>query len=513
MKQVNKIAYDSYLSKIRFYKSNGSAIDYNETPEQKQARIARAKRDFAFFCEYYLASYMTDPDTGKIIKSAPFHIDIANKVKRNKRIKAWLKWGRAQAKSVIADVMIPLWLWIQDDIHYMVVIGNNFDKAQILQADLRAEFDGNPRLIHDFGEQKTIGDWEKGYFKTRNGFVSKAIGMGQDVRGLRMKNIRPDYIVADDLEDKDTVRNPKKQDELANWLLTSVLPTMDGNRARFLIANNYFTPRMIASVLIELRPNWTVHQVDAYDSVTYEPAWKSKYTAEYWQEVEKEIGRIAALAEYCNRPHKEGKIFKSDMIVWQKSYPRLNQFHHIVGHWDVAYSGKNDYNAVRVWGVYDGKFYYIASFVRQSKMAPAVQWMCDFQKSLPKTVTVHWQFESQFWNDAVRQVIEEVQAKNGVNLNIRKVDVQRKKKYDRILRLHPYFQNRKIIYPAKMKSDPDTQEGLEQLYGIEPGYKTHDDAPDADEQAISVLEKYIRKQRGSLLSGNYKQNNSRRWFS
>ena len=40
---------------------------------------------------------------------------------------------------------------------------------------------------------------------------------------------------------------------------------------------------------------------------------------------------------------------------------------------------------------------------------------------------------------------------------------------------------------GRLKGDSDTQVALAQLKGIEPGYSTHDDAPDADEQAISVL--------------------------
>ena len=512
MNKKNKIAFENYQAKLTQFKT-GSGISIDETKEEQTARINRAKRDFAYFVEYYLSHYITDPDTNKIVKSADFHIYIANKVKREKRIKAILRWGRAQAKSVIADVFIPLWLWINDDIKYMVIIGNNYDKAEILQADLQSEFAGNPKISHDFGEQRIIGSWEKGYFSTKSGFVCKAIGMGQDVRGLRMKNLRPDYIVADDLEDKDTLRNPKKQDEIANWILSSVLPTMDGSRARFILANNLFAPRMIQTVLEELRPNWTIHTINAYNPSTYEPRWKEKYTADYWITVEEEIGRIAALSEYCNKPHKEGKIFKKEHIIWLKEFPKLNQFKAIVAHWDVAYSGKNDYNAVRIWGLYNNKFYYIKSFVRQTKMKEPVQWMCDVEKELPKTVSIHWQFESQFWNDAVLDTIKLVEEKNDIQLNLSKIDTPKTKKYERIVKMEPYYQNRRIFYSAKMKGDPDTQEGNEQLFSIEPGYRTHDDAPDADEQCIRYLEQFIRRSNTNIRTGSYKKQNSRKWYS
>ncbi|OQY03197.1 MAG: hypothetical protein B6I20_05615 [Bacteroidetes bacterium 4572_117] len=510
MKRASKIIADGYLKHLQDVRE-GKTVNPLETPKEQKERVDRAKVDFAFFVKYYLFHYAVGQESTKLIESAAFQIYIAKKVKKEKRIKAILRWGRAQAKSVIADVFIPLWLWINDDIRYMVIIGNNEDKAKILQSDLQAEFTANHRLQHDFGEQKINGSWEKGYFITKNGFVCKAIGSGQDVRGLRMQNRRPDYIVADDLEDKDTLKNPKRQDEIANWLLTAVIPTMDGHRARFIMANNLFAPRMIQTVLETLMPSIFIHRVDAYDTATYEPAWKAKYNKEYWKDIETEIGKLSALAEYCNQPHIEGKVFKKEQINFLKKYPKLNHFKVIVGHWDIAYAGTKtgDYNAVRVWGLKESSFYYIQSFVRQTKMKEALLWMSYVQKNLPGSVIIHWRFESQFWNGAVRDAIEEVEKETGVKLNLVKVDTPKGKKYDRMMRTQVYYQNGRINYPEKMLGDNDTQTGLQQLYGVEPGYRTHDDAPDADEQAIAYLEKHIRRGGSGPRSGKMNKNKKR----
>lgn len=507
-----KAARERFKARYERYK-NGAISNLNETAEEKAARIERGKKNFKFFVEYYFAEYCTNED-GSVIETPDFHIDFANKIKRDRSIKAIQRWARAHAKSVVSDLLLPMWLWVNDDIYYMVQIGNNEDKAKILIADLQAAF-MNPRIVYDFGIQKTYGTWEKGYFKTQNGFVCKAFGMGQDVRGLRLKSRRPDYIVADDLEDKDTLRNPKKQDEVANWLLTSVIPTMDGNRRRFIMAGNLFAPRMIQTVLEELRPGWWVHRIDAYNPTTYEPRWKAKYSADYWREMElgdNGIGILASRAEYCNQPHKEGKIFKEAQIQWGER-PRLNQFKVITAHWDIAYAGNknSDYNAVRVWGLYNPaktpdvvQFWYITSFVRQTVMKEAVLWMCEYQKQLPQSVKIHWRFEAQFWNDEVKRIIKEGEEEKNVKLHLVKIDTPRGKKYDRILELQPYFQNARIFWDKTKKADNDTIEGLEQLYSIEPNYRTHDDAPDADHQAIKYNETHISKGNNMIRSGKYK---------
>ena len=509
MKRIDKIAKEQYQAKLELIKS-GANFNPAESPAEQKARIERAKTDFAYFVECYLPHYITDSETETLIKSPLFHISFAKKVKREKRIKAIMRWARAHAKSVLADLFIPLWLWINNDINYVVLIGNNEDKAKILLSDLQAEFAANELLKHDFGTQHKSGSWEKGYFITKNGFIAKAIGMGQDVRGLRMKSKRPDYIVADDLEDKDTIKSPKRQDEIAEWILTAVIPTMDGTRARFIVANNLFAPRMIQTVIEEKTENWYISRIDAYNPLTYEPVWKEKYTAQYWKDIEKDIGIIAANAEYNNTPHIEGKIFKEEQIQWAK-LPRLNQFIAIVGHWDVAYAGNqsSDYNAVRVWGLHNINFWYIDSFVKQTKMKDALRWMCEFQINLPKTVKVYWFYEAQFWNDEVQRTIEETEKEYKTNLYITKISVPKVKKYDRIIELQPYYQNGRIYYNKNKKAHTDTQIGLQQLYGIEPGYRTHDDAPDADREAIRYLERFIRTRSFKPRQGKITKNTKR----
>ena len=48
-------------------------------------------------------------------------------------------------------------------------------------------------------------------------------------------------------------------------------------------------------------------------------------------------------------------------------------------------------------------------------------------------------------------------------------------------------------YNEKMKDDPDMLAGIEQTLSIEKGSRAHDDAPDADEGAIYILQKHTRK--------------------
>lgn len=457
-----------------------TGISLSETPKQKTERIEKAKKDYAFFKSYYLPHY-ADAET------PDFQIHLANHVKKNKRVQVLVRWGRGLAKSVECVISIPLWLWINGETIYQLTIGNNEDKAKILLGDLQAEFEANQRLIADFGHQVTAGSWVNGHFVCKERFIGKAIGMGQDARGLRQGAQRPNYIVADDLEDKDTLKNPKRQDEVAKWIETAILPTMDGPVRRYLHPNNNFAPRTIQEQLRLRHPSWKLHQVDAC-SLDHErtPTWYQKYPPNYYKELEEDLGSIALDSEYNNKPFVEGSIFTDDMIQWAKP-PRWDHFDFIVGRWDPAYSGKNDYNAVRVWGLHKYHFWLMKSFVQQCKMAAAIRFMYLLEKQIPKGVIIHWRVESQFWNDPLKEALKEVEKEFGYQLNIVVTDSPKGKKLDRILRMHPYYQFGRIFWSDKEKANNDTQVGLAQLKGMEPGYKCHDDAPDADEQAINDL--------------------------
>jgi phage terminase large subunit-like protein len=498
MRREDKIALEQYLAKLDFIEKSGH-VNHNESPEQKRARIARAKADYKFCTEYYFPHFATSgtPD---------FHVSLANKIKRDPLYKGLVRWGRGLAKSVVCGVTEQFWLWLNGQNNFLVLIGQNDDKARLLLSDLQAEFECNPQIINDFGEQKKFGSWEDGYFVTKSGFIGKSLGMGQSPRGLRERSQRPTTIVADDLDTKEINKNPARMREMAKWLLRDVLPTMDGPLRRFMFANTYHAPLTIGEILRLERPNWDVDRVDAYDPVTKLPIWHQKYSPDYYKVWEEEIGVLAALAEFNNTPHTEGSIFKQEQEQWidYPVYPALNHMRAIAGHWDIAYAGTatSDYNAVRVWGTKDKNFYHVSSFVRQCKMKEALQWMSWKQKEMPSSVTIHWRFEAQFWNDEVYRCIREVENFTKVNLNLVKVEGPKQKKYDRILKLQPYYQNRRVYFNKKDKGNQDLIVGQNQLYGIEPGYKGHDDAPDADQQCYEYLEKFNRADSGpSIILG------------
>src|SRR5690606_20142403 len=155
MKRQDKIALERYLKRLELSRSAGVRNPF-ESKKEKHAAIELAKKDFAFMVQRYFPHYASAP-------TPDFHLKFVNKVAKNPIFKGMCVWGRASAKSVVNDILLPFWLWMRGEPVYLVIIGNNADRAKQLLEDIRAEFEANPQIINDFGEQHNPGNWEEGF--------------------------------------------------------------------------------------------------------------------------------------------------------------------------------------------------------------------------------------------------------------------------------------------------------------------------------------------------------------
>jgi len=494
---------EDFEKKVKKLQKHKGFINPYESKEEQQARIKRAKEDFQFFCSYYL-------DQGKGGKLADFHIRAAEQCKADKNYTVWRKWGRGLMKSGLTNFKETLWLWINDEIHYTVIIHKEADKAAKWVNRLRANFTANERLIHDFGEQYNMGEWTKDSFVTKNGYICEAMGMDEEARGMNINDQRPDHLIFDDWEDKKTLKNPSRQDDYAHWAKTSVALTAGADGMRIIIPQNHFHPRLIAGLITGENDNWEseeisqfesfvthpdsdwiIHRVDAYNPTTYEVAWDF-YKPAYYIRMERKVGDIEAIAEYNNKPFMKGKTFKEEMIQWEE-IPDLATLDTIVGFWDVAPTSNegSDCNAARVWGNLKRDKYLIDCFVDQAEIYDVVWWIAEFIMSLPKGIEVEFYLEKQFWDMHITQTIEEVEKELGIVLNIGIYERSTQNKNQRIKMMHPQYQRGRIYWNAKKKNNRHFVRGKMQFLGFDPSKSNNeDDALDADKYAWDIMEEY-----------------------
>ncbi len=479
----------------------------NETPAQKNKRIARLQKDYAAFCEYYFPHFLTlrDQTSGEVLRTvhnAPFHNAAALKVKNTPNLKAVFKWPRGHAKSTHFDIFLPLWLIFQPKrlINFMVVVGKSEDSAKRLLSDIQAELEFNQRIIADFGGQKNLGHWQEGEFTSQSGVNFLACGRGQSPRGLRERESRPDYIVIDDLDDDELCRNEKRVKELTDWVKEALFGALDVGRGRFIMVGNLISK---TSVLANIAASRGVH-VSEIKAVGKdgEPVWKEKWTKEEAQDYADFVGYRAWQKEMMHNPIKDGTIFRHEWIRYKKVLP-LHKYEMLVCYTDPSFKSttSNDYKASRLWGKIGNELHLIDCYVRQDTVSGMVRWLYNLFESIPENVAVRFFMEANFMQDIILDEFTTEGNIRGYQLPILPDKRKKPEKIQRIEAISPLWERGFIYYNEALKDNPDMVVGIEQTLALERGSRVHDDAPDADEGAIWYLQRDTRQQQSKPMFG------------
>lgn len=472
---------------------NETTVNLSESEADRLARIARARKDYAFFVNYYFPHYTDDSKTGKHTDSAPFHISAARTIRENRNLKAVFKWARGHAKSTHMDIMVPLWLKCQKEreINVMVLIGKSQDNANTLLGDIQAELQYNKRYIHDFGQQYNAGSWEEGRFVTADGCAFFALGRGQSPRGIRYRSNRPDYIVIDDLDDDELCENEARVSRLTNWVKEALFGALDGGRGRFIMVGNLISKNSVLARIAGTE-GVVVSQVDALDRKG-NVAWPAKWTREEIRAQEMFMGYRSFQKEMMNNPITEGAVFRNDWIQWQKILP-LRDYDHLVAYCDPSFKGTtaSDYKAIKLWGKIGTELHHLDAFVRQCSVAEMVRWFYDLHERIPEGVVCDYYIEANFLQDILLDEFTCEGNLRGYQLPIRADYRKKPDKFQRIEAVSPLWERGFVFYNAAKMNDKDMLTGLDQLLAFEKGSRAHDDAPDADEGAIYILQKRTR---------------------
>lgn len=471
-----------------------TAVNINETQAQRLARIRHLRTDYAAFVDYYFPHWTVNPETGEATPCAPFHVSAANKILKDRNLKAAFQWHRGAAKSTNMDVFVPMWLMAQEhrEINVMVLVGKSEDNAKTLLGDIQAELQYNQRYIHDFGEQYNVGTWEEGEFVTRSEVAFFARGRGQSPRGLRYRSHRPDYVVIDDLDDDELVESPARVTKLFDWVRSALFGTLDGGRGRFIMVGNLIAKNSVLAKWCDIK---SVHvtKVNIYDNKGG-ISWASKWTPQEVKDIENVVGYRAFQKEYMNNPIIEGAIFRNEWIRWGKR-PAWSKFSEIVLYIDPSFKGsiKNDYKAAKLWGKAGTTLYHLRAFVRQSSVAEMVRWCYDlYEWAREQGISVRWYMEANFMQDTILDEFRREGELRGYQLPITGDKRKKPDKFQRVEAISPLWERGFVVYDETQKDDPDMLAGIDQTLAFEKGMRGHDDAPDADEGAIWVLQRDTR---------------------
>lgn len=358
---------------------------------------------------------------------------------------------RGSAKSSLAeeDIVIAALYRVFKNI---LIIGASEGRAAERLASVGYELSMNENILELFGVQKG-STWSQTKLVTTGGVCIQAMGRDQDIRGIKYLDHRPDFILVDDFEDKDSVQTPDGRAKTLRWFLAELMPACAPDVKIRIRA----TPMDVESVPMRLGESgsWPTktYPIEYLDGAGRRvPSWGGSPFTLGWIDQQRAtyeaVGELSVWnREYmCNAVSDSDRVFKSEMI---RVLPRVRVWEAVYGMIDPARTvGVN--SALTGWAIW--------SWVRNR----LVVWAADGAFLLPDEIValgfdlserfdlVHLGVEVDGVHQWLLQPFRQEMVRRGVMIPLRGTGAmkgtQGRGQTDFIKGLQPFFHNREVEF-------------------------------------------------------------------
>lgn len=460
-----------------YYKSlqNTEIVDTTETAEEKEARIKALEADPEKWFKYYFEKYCT-------AEPMPFHKRSTKRVLENPEYYEVRPWSRELSKSG-RTMMELIYLHCTGKKKFTLMISANKDAAVRLLKPYKLTFEKNPRLRNDYGEQVNYGSWAEDEFTTRSGSMFIAVGAGQAPRGARNEEFRPDSVVMDDFDTDEDCRNPDIIDKKWEWFEQAVYGTRSISNPLLVIFNgNIIADYCCIKKAMEI--------ADCYEIVNIrdkngKSTWPTKNTEEMIDRVLSKISAASAQKEYFNNPIVLGKVFKK--LNYGKVQP-LHKYKYLVLYTDPSYKKNGDFKATFLIGKYKDEYHVLWVRCRQTNTSAMIDWQFEALDFVNDKSALYLFIEWPWIDDTIKREIKKANKRHNRTLNLKADERTKPEKFFRIeSNLEPLNTNGKLIFAEELEGTTDMKEVEFQFLALSPKSRAHDDAPDACEGGVWII--------------------------
>lgn len=155
--------------------------------------------------------------------------------------------------------LICLWYIIFSHKKFILIVAANESKAKAILADI-CDMLSSPNIRRIFGHwdshiEKDDAVTKVFHFRGKE-IVLWAVGAQTSVRGINRKNMRPDVMVMDDIQDREDAKNPELAKELLTWMLSTLMMARSPFGCTYIFIGNMYPQNSILEKL-KNNPQWT----------------------------------------------------------------------------------------------------------------------------------------------------------------------------------------------------------------------------------------------------------------
>jgi predicted phage terminase large subunit-like protein len=297
---------------------------------------------------------------------------------------------RGHAKSTAVTFCYVFCMLLLGKADYIIIMSNTETQASgFLAMIARAirelpdiEQYGLKRKLIKSNETELIGEFADG-----RRWCIRARGHTAQLRGLWFEGRRPNLIVADDLEDKDTIDNPEVRSKNYARFVADVVPALS-DYGVLRVVGTILHEDSVLSNLLDDDDMWVTARYAAHNEDFSQILWPEKFSKEKLQRIQRswaKKGKSDEYAnEYLNQPIAKGMSFfrEADLqLVEPDFYRRMNLTKYIIADLAVTEKQKNDPTAIGVFGVSsEGDIFLLDAELARMDTADSVDLIFDWER-------------------------------------------------------------------------------------------------------------------------------------
>ncbi len=220
--------------------------DLNKIQNDEELRKRSAYEHPFWFSWIYLRHHVS-------CVPAPFHLEMFHLIESPTYSLVVVMAFRESGKSTVMNLANVLWSILgKPQRKFIVIVSKTQDQAKNHFANLKNELMTNELLRADFGPfTDNEVDWKKTSLElVYHGSKIMSVSLEQSIRGLKYGKIRPDLIIADDIEDVSMAQDDITRDRAWQRLMSEIMP-LGSTGTKIVILGNLICPDSIMMRLKE----------------------------------------------------------------------------------------------------------------------------------------------------------------------------------------------------------------------------------------------------------------------
>jgi len=250
-------------------------------------------------------------------KTPAFHVNVLDFLNIKHDLKAVVMF-RGSGKSTLLNKIHCINRIYFEREPFTIIVSENAKKAQSFLRDIKRMIARMSEAGYDIRRGSIWNDNTIEIFTGGKMCQISTFGSGEDPRGYVSDNNRPTFIIADDIESRESVKSDKQREKLEEWFFQDLLPAMDPEGELLIVGTIMHEEQLLSKIL---KDEDFMHIVYACYDENGESRWKSRFPKAKLEKIRRRYERLGLINAFYNEylcvpQNEKTKLFKRELYKY-----------------------------------------------------------------------------------------------------------------------------------------------------------------------------------------------------